>query len=174
MTREELDEGAALEESTRVKGVVLYDGDEPPAPGESMPKIVGTRERVHHWLRQRAVSEKPWHQEMDEHLAAGGDLDTPPGGPYPFEAEVDPSSDPEKRIRNVTFFNGFPVPMPEARPRDITFVGGSYREAPRVVVPEIEPLSCEDARSALKDNLLWFLVGFVGCFVGQLLPQLFR
>ena len=34
-----------------------------------MTKTIGTKER-----------EKSWHQEMDEHLSAGGDLDTPPGG----------------------------------------------------------------------------------------------
>lgn len=137
MTREELDEGAALEESARVKGVVLYDEDEPPALGESMPKIVGTRERdkLDAEFRRAPMPTKPWHQEMDEHFAAGGDLDTPPGGPYPFEAEPDPSSDPEQRVRNITF------------------VGGSYREAPRVVPPEtepIEPLSCEAVRAAWR------------------------
>lgn len=124
-----------------------------------MTKIVGTRERLEN-VRDQVQKMKSWHQEMDEHFAAGGDLDTPPGGPYPFEAEPGPSSDPEQRVRNVTF------------------VGGSYREAPQVVLPKepvIEPLSCEAVRTTWLHEMLQSLVGgFVGFYLFEILEQIFR
>jgi hypothetical protein len=145
--------------------IVLYDENEPPALGEAMPKIIATKndgwyversepEKSRRQRREKSRQrrrEKSWHQEMDEHFSAGGDLDTPPGGPYPFKAEPDPSSDPEERTPRV---------------QDVKFVGGSYREAPRVIQPEkIDPPTLPEKNDA--PWFLWVVLGGTALLVGS-------